>query len=97
MNRRSFFAFLIGAPIAAVTGMKMKVFPDGVKMWPIHRVRIKPADWAKIISENPLPEPKDEETWDYDKIYGPGDSSRTFRAELGKTWDYKAVSKHEQT
>ena len=70
MNRRSFFAFLIGAPLAAVTGLKTKVFPDGVKMWPIHRVILKPAEWAKAISDSPFPKPDDERTWDYEAIWG---------------------------
>jgi hypothetical protein len=72
MNRRSFFAFLIGAPIAAVTGWKSKpinfasiwkmidLFRSSGEM-PIFRTRFKPAEWEAHLGE----------TWDYEKLYSP--------------------------
>lgn len=66
MNRRSFFAFLVGAPIAAVTGLKTKARR-------ILRNPMKPSQWSEVISAYPFPEPNDEGTRDYGKIINKGD------------------------
>lgn len=70
MNRRSFFAFLVGAPIAAVTGWKTKpvsfasiwgmidLFRSSGKM-PIFRTRFTPAEWEAHLGE----------TWDYEAVW----------------------------
>jgi hypothetical protein len=69
MNRRSFLAFLAGAPIAAAMELK----PDSM-FRRILRNPLTPSKWAKSVAlteyESNLWDAQTMKTWDYEKIYG---------------------------